>query len=168
MTDFDLRQTVRDVARERDSWDLDALAARVFESTPPKQIRAAYLVALREYARVELSRFTQDSQPGHGRNDAQSGTAGLGPNVDRSRVALARAGFRMQIHVGPGAWKAIQLCTAAELLYAAAECDRMAEFNAARAQQYRDLVKVMAEHEAERVADLPVEIVEGVFGDDDH
>ncbi len=167
--DFDLRQLVHEIASKEDGWTLDALVEQVYAATPRKMFPFAYKQALREYARIELGHLpTQDSQPGQSTAESQGSPAGLGHNHHRSRAALARAGFRMQVHVGPGSWKAIGLCTSAELLYAAAECDRMAEFNAQRADQYRALVKVMAESGAGQVKDLPTEIVEKVFTDDDH
>ncbi len=168
-SDFDLRQLVHATAAKQDGWTLDDLVDQVSAATPRKMVPFAYVQALREYARIELGNLRpSDSQPGQEARDSQAMAAGLGPNHDRSRAALARAGFRTQVHVGPGSWKAIGLCTSAELLYAAAECDRMAEFNARRADRYRLLVKVMDEHSAERVQDLPIEIVEKVFTDDDH
>lgn len=168
MKTFDLRKLVHEIGATRDEWSLDDLVDRVAAATPRREIKTAYRQALREYARIELSNLPSDSQSGQSRVENHSSGAGLGPNVNRSRAALARAGFRLQVHVGPGAWKAIETCTAAELLYAAAECDRMAEFNAARADQYRRLVKVMHEAGVELAGELPVEIVEGVFTDDDH
>lgn len=170
MSDFDLRQSIRVIASERDEWDLDTLVDLVVKATPRNQVAAAYRLTLREFVRIELGNQPQNSRPDQRPVDALRDTVGAGslPNHSRSRTALARAGFRMRIHVGPGSWKSIEICTAAELMYAAAECDRMAEFNARRADQYRSLVKLLEEHEAETVADLPVEIVEKVLGDDDH
>lgn len=169
MSDFDLRREIRVIASERDGWDLDSLTDLVVKATPRSQLAAAYRLALREFVRIELGRDSTDSRPGQEPLDDHYASAGAGtPNHARSRAALARAGFRMRIHTGPGEWKAIEVCTAAELLYAAAECDRMAEFNARRADQYRSLVKLLEENDADTVGDLPGDIVEKVFTDDDH
>lgn len=168
MTEFDLPETMRTVMADRDEWDLDSLVEQVYKATPARQLRDAYRAALRGFITRELTRFSQNSRPDQNGSDTQQRPAGPGANFDRSRSALIRAGFRQQINVGDNTWKAIEQCTAADLMYAAAVCDRMAEFNAARAQQYRTLVKVMTEHDAERVADLPAEIVEKVLTDDDH
>lgn len=169
MTDFDLRQSIRVIASERDEWDLDTLTDLVIKATPRNQVAAAYRLALREFVRIELGNQPQNSRPGQGNDDGHNRFAGAGTsNHTRSRAALARAGFRLRIHAGPGSWKAIEVCTAAELMYAATECDRMAEFNARRADQYRSLVKLLEEHGAATVGDLATDIVEEVLGDDDH
>lgn len=171
MSDFDLRKAIRVIASERDEWDLDTLTDLVIKATPRNQVAASYRLALRDFIRVEIGNPRHDdSRPGQGTYDDHMSLAGAAslPNHARSRAALARAGFRLRVHVGPGSWKSIEVCTAAELLYAAAECDRMAEFNARRADQYRSLVKLLEEHGATTVGDLSTEIVEKVLGDDDH
>lgn len=168
MTDFDLRETMRTITFEQDEWDLDSLVEQVYDATPSRHLRDAYRMTLREFVRQELTRLKQNSRPDQNNFDTQESHVGPGTNHSRSRSALARAGFRMQVHVGDNSWKSIEQCTAADLMYAAAVCDRMAEFNAARAEQYRVLVKAMEERGAEHVGDLPAEIVEKVLTDDDH
>jgi len=161
---FDLRHLVREIVSSQDCWDLDDLIAEVVRKTPRRDLWIAYRTALREYARIELGNTTS-SRPDHDHADAHAPDVGPGPipNITRSRAALARAGFRRQIHVGPGAWKVLGLCTAGELLNAAAECDVMADANAKSARRYRLLASTMAEHGVTLVQDLPAEIVERIF-----
>jgi len=164
VTHFDLRHLVQGIVSSKDSWNLDDLVTEVVARTSRKHLWVAYRTALREYARIELGNHT-DTRPDQQSGDTQQLPVGPGPsqNVTRSRAALARAGFRHQIHVGPGAWKLLGLCTSAELLNAAAECDRMAEYNAERSRQYRMLANAMTEHGVGVVQDLPPEVVERIF-----
>lgn len=182
---FDLRQHIRDVLAETTEENLDILTAMVFDRTPHNAIREAYRQALTEAVRAELPRATR---PDHFRADTQNLRVGAGSdsttggsqvqpdthrshapsgggNVRNSRAArLRRARFRLNVHVGQRTFRNILDCTAEDLLFAAAECDRMAEANAQAAERYRRLVKVMNQRQVEKVADLTDEEIEEAIG----
>lgn len=185
MTTFDLRQHIRDVLAETTEENLDILTAMVFDRTPHNAIREAYRQALTEAVRAELPRATRpdqrelDAQVGRIGAGSDSTTGGSqvrpdtqilrapsgGGNVRNSRAArLRRARFRLNVHVGQRTFRNILDCTAEDLLFAAAECDRMAEANAQAAERYRRLVKVMLQRQVEKVADLTDEEIEEVIG----
>lgn len=182
---FDLRQHIRDVLAETTEENLDVLTAMVFDRTPHNAIREAYRQALTEAVRVELPRairpdqMTPDTQTAfigagsdsttggsHQRPDTHRGFAPSGGgNVRNSRAArLRRARFRLNVHVGQRTYRNILDCTVEDLLFAAAECDRMAEANAQAAERYRRLVKVMNQRQVEKVGDLTDEEIEEVVG----
>lgn len=182
---FDLRQHIRDVLAETTEENLDVLTAMVFDRTPHNAIREAYRQALTEAVRVELPRAIrpdqgtidthiriigadQDSTTGGSQAiaDTHGATAPSGGgNVRNSRAArLRRARFRLNVHVGQRTFRNILDCTAEDLLFAAAECDRMAEANAQAAERYRRLVKVMNQRQVEKVADLTDEEIEEAIG----
>lgn len=184
---FDLRQHIRDILAGTTEENLDILTAMVFDRTPHNAIREAYRQALTEAVRAELPRAIRpdqtgaDTQPviigagsdsttgegGHMAPDTQSTSTPSpgGGNVRNSRAArLRRARFRLNVHVGQRTFRNILDCTAEDLLFAAAECDRMAEANAQAAERYRRLVKVMLQRQVEKVADLTDEEIEEVIG----
>jgi|ADGO01.1.fsa_nt_gi hypothetical protein len=182
---FDLRQHIRDVLAETAEENLDILTAMVFDRTPHNAIREAYRQALTEAVRAELPRAirpdqrvadTHSSSIGAGSDSTTGGSQSLpdthrshapsgGGNVRNSRAArLRRARFRLNVHVGQRTFRNILDCTAEDLLFAAAECDRMAEANAQAAERYRRLVKVMLQRQVEKVADLTDEEIEEVIG----
>lgn len=185
MTTFDLRQHIRDVLAETTEENLDILTAMVFDRTPHNAIREAYRQALTEAVRAELPRAIR---PDHGTPDTHTPVIGAGSdsttggsqslsdthrshapsgggNVRNSRAArLRRARFRLNVHVGQRTFRNILDCTAEDLLFAASECDRMAEANAQAAERYRRLVKVMLQRQVEKVADLTDEEIEEVIG----
>lgn len=183
---FDLRRHIRDILAETTEENLDILTAMVFDRTPHNAIREAYRQALTEAVRAELPRAIRpdqtgaDTQPviiGAG-SDSTTGEGGQsapdtqnactlpgGGNVRNSRAArLRRARFRLNVHVGQRTFRNILDCTAEDLLFAASECDRMAEANAQAAERYRRLVKVMLQRQVEKVADLTDEEIEEVIG----
>ena len=108
------------------------------------------------------------STPGttdHMLGDTQmSAVGGAGQNLARSRVALARAGLRARINVAKGIWRPLIDCSVDDLRYAAAINDRMAHANAAAAERYRRLAKLLEEYKVAKVRDLPPEVLEEVFG----
>lgn len=182
---FDLRQHIRDVLAETTEENLDTLTAMVFDRTPRNAIREAYRQALTEAVRAELPRAIRpdhtaaDTQPviiGAGSDSTTGGSQDIadthddcapsgGGNVRNSRAArLRRARFRLNVHVGQRTFRNILDCTAEDLLFAAAECDRMAEANAQAAERYRRLVKVMNQRQVEKVADLTDEEIEEAIG----
>lgn len=182
---FDLRQHIRDILAETTEENLDILTAMVFDRTPHNAIREAYRQALTEAVRAELPRATRPDQrscdtqrpaigagsdsiagEGHPYPDTQKArTLSGGGNVRNSRAArLRRARFRLNVHVGQRTFRNILDCTAEDLLFAAAECDRMAEANAQAAERYRRLVKVMNQRQVEKVADLTDEEIEEAIG----
>lgn len=184
---FNLRDHIRDILAETAEENLDALTALVFDRTPRNAIREAYRQALTEAVRAELPRATRpdqrssdtqslaigagsDSTTGgsHQRPDTHRGFAPSGGgNVRNSRAArLRRARFRLNVHVGQRTYRNILDCTAEDLLFAAAECDQMAQANAQAAERYRRLVKVMNQRQVEKVADLTDEEIEEVVGDE--
>lgn len=182
---FDLRRHIRDVLAETTEENLDILTAMVFDRTPHNAIREAYRQALTEAVRAELPRAIRpdqrscdtqrpaigagsDSTTGgsHSRPDTQlASTLPGGGNIRNSRAArLRRARFRLNVHVGQRTFRNILDCTVEDLLFAASECDRMAEANAQAAERYRRLVKVMNQRQVEKVADLTDEEIEEVVG----
>jgi hypothetical protein len=187
--EFDLLALTYQVIATRDEWSATDLADAVLEATPQDAMRAAYRTALGGYVRQALGNAPlSDPRPGHTPSDAHRTLAGAGATPDAAdhmrpdaqsrsvggvgvpsrRLALFRAnGFRMRIHAAPGVYKPLIDCSADELLYAAAESDRHARTNAAAAGRYRRLVKLMREHNAKTPADLPAEVLEEAFGDDD-
>lgn len=188
---FDLQTVTRDTIATREEWTLDSLVTAVFAATPRSAVRDAYWTALRDYVRRELGNAVTDSRPGQPPHDVQTTLAGAGttpgtpsqrptdtqatlvggagPSPTRSRVGLFRAaGFRGLIHAAPGVWKSLLDCTVDDLLFAAAENDRNAERNARVAGRYRHLAKLMQERDATTPADLPADLIEEAFADDDH
>lgn len=182
MDDFDLTHLVSRTIAERTEWDLDELVAAVNARTRQRELKAAYRQALPAFVRVQLGHTPRPDYTAHDGQippvgfgevptsssqntpDAHRRVAGAGGNLANSRAALLRrAGLRTRIHVADGLWRHIDQCTAADLLYAAAECDRMSELNAAAADRYRRLAKALTERDAERVVDLPAAVLAKVF-----
>lgn len=184
---FDLRQHIRDILAETAEENLDTLTTLVFDRTPRNATREAYRQALTEAVRAELPGATRpdhrsddahaipigagsDSTTGEGHTRLDThGTDTLpgGGNVRNSRAArLRRARFRLNVHVGQRTFRNILDCTAEDLLFAASECDQMAEANAQAAERYRRLVKVMNQRQVEKVAELTDEEIEEVVGDE--
>lgn len=182
---FDLRQHIRDVLAETTEENLDTLTAMVFDRTPRNAIREAYRQALTEAVRAELPRAIRPDQMtldthsatiGAGSDSTTGGSHQLpdtqgdpapsgGGNVRNSRAArLRRARFRLNVHVGQRTFRNILDCTAEDLLFAAAECDQMAEANAQAAERYRRLAKVMNQRQVGKVADLTDEEIEEAIG----
>ncbi len=188
-SEYDLQALTRRLIRTRKQWSAGDLADAVLAATPRRALRAAYRTALGAYVRQALGSATttpptEDPRPGHISDDTQGSTAGAGtnPGVDdhrspethtapvvsagapRSRASLFRAsGFREIIHTGPGVYKSLAESSAEELLFAAAESDRHAESNAAAAERYRKLVKLMQEYDAQTPADLPEDVIAEEF-----
>ena len=182
---FDLRQHIRDILAETTEENLDVLTTIVFERTPHDAIREAYRQALTEAVRAELPRAIRPDQGAiathtatigagsdstteerHPILDTQSAAAPSGGgNVRNSRAArLRRARFRLNVHVGRRIFRNILDCTVEDLLFAAAECDQMADANAQAAERYRRLVKVMNQRQVEKVGDLTDEEIEEAVG----
>lgn len=193
VTDFHLREHIRQVLATTPGENVDVLVAAVFAATPVTDYAEAYRQALAPLVRVALATAErpdpQTAQLDQLVNDTQGDVIELGtstdgeeaisrtkpmqgsplpvgPNLRNSRVALLRRSrYRMSVWVGDGVYRDILDCTLADLERAASESDKLAAENQAAADRYRKLVKVMTEHGAETVNDLTEEQLREVLGD---
>lgn len=148
MSDFILRQLVRDILAETDAADPGEIAGQVMARIPPRMIRVALSQALRLYVRQVISE-TRTAHP------PVAPTA-----INRSaKVAAIRDGWqkrlRDRVHVGGSEWKFLADCTYEDLIAAASERRQMADRNNAWARTYDAWARLLTEHNVTTFGELP-------------
>lgn len=185
---FNLNRHVRETLAGTSAESIDDLVSDVLGGIRSRDFGEALRQALPTYIRTQVgaaerptdSRLGQEgadaqflsteagnsSPDGEARADSQPrhDSPAVGGN---SRVALFRAHrFRITVWIGDKQYRSILECTIDNLEHAAAESDRHAESNAARARQYRRLTKVMRERGVAVVAELTDVEIEEALRDD--
>lgn len=153
--DFDLRKVVADFLDATDLTDFRQMAAEVAGAVPSRQLRAALTEALAGYiANVNQNRrnanpvLNGDGRPRQNRSVKVAGIA-----------AMHQRMLRDLVHVGNSANKRLGDCTYEDLMFAAGERREIARLTAAKADRYEWLAKQLHAHNADRVADLPPEVL---------
>lgn len=163
MTDFNLCALVREVCDESDQTDPTMLAKEVNQRIR----RADRDAALEQALGAVLWQFVSRHRSSVGPSQPAVGSGGRSSKVAGIR-GLARA-LRDRVSVGsdPSDWKFLGDCTAEDLAYAAGLREEHARRVMARADQYRRLAELLAEHDATTVHELPAEVLGDTLGDDD-
>jgi hypothetical protein len=149
VTDFDLRTAVIEVLDTTSLTEPAAIAGKVAENVPSRQLRAVLTEALVTYvAVVNQQRRMNNGILGGARRPARSAkVAAIG---DWHAKAL-----RDRVHVD-GHHKLLGDCTYEDLMFAAGERRKLAHQNATKADQYQALAEKLREHDVKRVANLPL------------
>lgn len=162
MTDgFNLRALVREVCDESHQADPAMLAKEVDRRIRKADRDAALEQALAAFMWQFVSRDRSSvatSRPGavSGRSSKVAGIRGLA-RAQRDRVSVGP---------DPSDWKFLADCTADDLDYAAALREEYAQRVMARADQYRRLAELLAEHGVATVGELPQPVLGDELGDD--
>jgi hypothetical protein len=188
VTDFNLRQLVREVRSTSTMLDPHLIAAEVLRRINDEDLRQALSECLAAFVREEIrhsrnhSSFPLTQEPTRrptvlrpvqpvGAFAGLPGNAPAKPKPARSaKVAAIRAAahawMQETIHVSadPRDWKRIGDCGFAELMFAAASRREMARRTNAKAGQYESLAELVRVHGVQRVRDLPEHVLRGVGG----
>lgn len=163
MGDFDLRVLIREVADASAVADPGVLVAEVSARIGSRDRAAALDQCLRSVVIQTLSqmRMSSNSPGGHRvRGTHPAPAAGGSPS---SKVAgireYWRGVLRETIKVGVGEWKFLAECTETDLDFAAGVREDNAARNMAQAERLRRLGKLLAEHGADTVGDLPDDVL---------
>lgn len=151
MSDFVLRDLVREVLHENNLTDPGDIAEEVLRRIPRGNLRVALGQALRLYVRQINS---------EGRNRSPDIPAVAAPNQSW-KVAGVRDGWQRRLrvleHVGGSTYKPLANCTYEDLLFCATERRALAERNSARARQYDAWARLLTEHDVKTFGELPAE-----------
>lgn len=155
MSEFNLRAAVDRVIDESSLIDPREIARKVAESVPARARVDALAEALTDYVRIR-------------QNGRRRLNPVIGPASARSpKVAAIRDDWRRylqdSVHVGDAVHLPLGQCTYADLMYAATERQTLAARNLAAAQRYDALAELLKQHDAERVADLPADVLRSLF-----
>lgn len=132
----------------------DALASRV----PAESLREVMRFALRHYVRVFFSRERMRSQRPSQDGDGDGGTT---PFKRSWKFDAVDALTRERVCAGEN-WRQLGDCGRPELRLLAEERVALAEQNQAKAEFYRRLERALSRHKAERVRDLPRDVLERI------
>lgn len=159
-TDFNLRALVREVMNTSTLKTPDEIAAEVAKRIPKAKTAEALHQSLRTFARQVIS----EERP-HGFRGVTSPVS----STRSAKVAGIRDGWqkklRARYHIGDGAYEFLGDCTAENLIFIATDLDEQAARKQARARGFRRLAEALDEHGAERVRDLPAELLMNSLGD---
>jgi hypothetical protein len=154
---FNLRVLTRDVVRTSLVADPGLIADDLFARILPADYEAALQQALRHFVRQVLSEERSHPQI----------HSPAGPGVSAKRQMIAdgwQRRLRDRLSVADGEWKFLGDCTAVDLQFAADYRREQAARNRAKAAQYDVLRHLLEERGAERVADLPAELLITTLG----
>ena len=154
--DLNLRGLTRDVLRTSTLADPSDIADEVYRRIGEDQLRAALRDALRVFVRQVISEERSHTTI---RPESASPSAKVAAIRDYWQRSL-----RDRVHASASEWKLLGDCSAADLDFAAAERQEQAERNAAKARQYRMLARLVEEHGAARVRDLPADVLMHTLG----
>ena|ERR1051326_1552073 len=144
---YDLRTAVFDVLDTSDLTDFQAIAAKVAENVPARQLRAALGECLVSYVRMTCSQRRMANPVLHTARSARS------PKVAAIRDAHAKW-LRELISV-EGGQKFLGECTYEDLMFAAEKRRKHAAVTVAQAQRFEEIAALLHEHQVETVAELP-------------
>lgn len=152
---YNLRAAVDQVIDESGLIDPREIARKVAENVPARHRVDVLAEALADFVRVR-------------QGQRRAANPAIGPASGRSaKVAAIRDGWRRylqdSVHVGDAVHLPLGQCTYADLTYAAGERQTLAARNLAAARRYESLAELLKRHDAERVADLPAEVLRGLF-----
>lgn len=150
MTEFDLRAAVNDVLDTTSLTDPVAIAAKVAENVPTRQLRVALAEALVSFVANVNQRRRMNNPLLGGAPQVRSGRSTKVAGI----ATWWAAALRDRVHVD-GGHKFLGDCTFDDLMFAASERRQQARLNEAKADQYEALAKLLREHGVDRVADLP-------------
>lgn len=162
MTEFNLRQVVRDVLRESDEADPGVIAGQVIARIPKSAYGAALSQAMRLFVRQVVSETRTSNAP-------PSNVRPIRPTPSKSWKGQGirdnwQRRLKDRVHVGRSEWKLLGQCTYADLMAAASERQELADRNRAWARQYRAYASAVEEAEVETFADLPAEVQMHLLG----
>lgn len=155
--EFNLRALVRDVLESSTLADPTDVANEVMRRIPKSSQRAALVQALRAFVRQVISEQRMSIRITDGQPTL--------PVVGSAKVAARREwaqALRLRV-AGLDGWKSLADCTYADLLHAAKERREQARRNSAKARQYELLASLLTEHSADRVRDLPQDVLRNAF-----
>lgn len=164
---FDLRSLIRVTAEGSTSPDPAVITRDVMQKIDDEDRDVALYQALRMSVQLVMAASRHSINPGHHRR-AVNPWVGGGQGPISHKVAQIRDHWkkvlRDPINLGPHEWKFLKDCTSGDLKYAADVRDKKAVENALRAQQYRDLEKVVIYHKAATVGELPEDVLRETLG----
>lgn len=181
MTDFNIRQVVREVLRSSTMADPGAVADEVMRRIPKQMVRTALVQVLRDVVRQVMGEERNSTAAPTGASDPQPTSLRVAPEggaePEQTRVPNRswktvgiRDGWQKRltdrIHVGQSArdWKLLKFCTYEDLLFAATERRGIADSNNAAARQYDAWARLITEHEVATFGDLPAEALMSALG----
>lgn len=166
MSDFNLRQLVRDVLTSSTMADPRDLAAEVFHRIDPADYSAGLTQCLPDIVREQIRMS---------RNAVTPAALAELPSIVREapRRLPARSAkvegirdwwkerLRERLSVGPNAadWRMLGDCSAADLDFAAADRRTIAAKTLAKAAEYAELAEAVRVAGVERVRDLPADVL---------
>ena len=165
MSDFDLRALIREVADASAVADPGVLVAEVSARIGSRDRAAALDQCLRSVVIQTLSqmRMSSNSPGGHPARDTHA-TAAAGGSPSSKVAGIReywRGVLRERISVGDGEWKFLAECTETDLDFAAGLREDHAARTLAQAERLRRLGKLLVEHGADTVGDLPDDVLRG-------
>lgn len=154
MTTFDLRALIDEVLAEGELYEPHDIAAEVAKRTPRQALRDAYVLVLADYVRIHAQVSTRHNPllNGGSARSRPSSKTGLGDWWARQMADLVYA----------DEWKPLGECTFDDLMVAAARRRELARQNAEAADRYEVLAKLLKDHDADTVRDLPPDVFAGV------
>lgn len=150
--DFNLRALVREVSREAHEPDTQLIAKEVARRLPPEHAEAVLVDALSEYVRHYLTTarprlLTATTPTGNTNSGRSSKVRGI---RDAWRRYLDEAAYDTAT-----GQKWLGDLDATDLVFVADGLERKAREQMAKSARFREMSAALAEHEAERVRDLP-------------
>lgn len=190
MTDFNVRQLIRDVLRSTTLAEPADVSAEVMRRIPADKMQVALAQVLRDVVRemIRSERAGNNSltvsdgapaakpplpvAPPTARFSAPSPDQNGEPEAPRVpnrsvKVSAIRDGWQKRLHDRvhvSGSWKLLRYCTYEDLLFAAAERRDIADSNAAAARQYDAWARLINEHDVATFGDLPAEALMSALG----
>ena len=165
MSDFDLRALIREVAAASTVADPSVLVAEVSARIAPGDRGAALDQCLRSVVVVMLSQMRMSLRSTGGQNGGDTHArpaAGGSPSHKGARIREHwRRALRETIYVSVAEWKFLAECTVTDLDFAAGVRENNAAWNMVQAERLRRLGKLLAEHGADTVGDLPDDVLRG-------
>ncbi|HEY5985169.1 MAG TPA: hypothetical protein VIV12_02120 [Streptosporangiaceae bacterium] len=157
---IDLRQIVRDVRRANPTVYNDKDIAELVLAYIPGYLRAE---ALQQTLPVYIDRFLSEERSQSPLSPRSIASPGRSAKVAAIRDGWQR-GLQVLVHVGPGQRLPFGECEQSHLEFAATELDTLADRCAAKARAYREFLRLLDEHGAQRVRDLPAEVLMFALG----
>ncbi|MFJ4847569.1 hypothetical protein [Streptomyces sp. NPDC088733] len=164
MSDFNLRQIVRDVLAASTMADPRDLAAEVYGRIPPDDYGTALAQCLPDVVREQIRQSRNLTTAPMAETPGGRAAPARSAKVSGIRAMWAQR-LRERIHIGPAAsdWRLLGDCGFDELMFAAAERRELAVRNAAKAEEYQELAEALRTAGVGRVRDLPAETLRAKF-----
>ena len=162
MSDFNLRDLVKDVLRSSDDADPHRVAEQVLGRIGNSDYREALRQSLGQYVRV-VSDSMRGSTP---EAPAVKPKGGAGPSSWKNGAAIREDWQRRlddRIH-GADGWMRVREMSSDDCLFVADYRDKLATDNASAARFWRSVDRTLDEHGVKTVGELPVEVQMSLFG----